>query len=131
MTDSDTRPAEALATAPIVVQSHTITLRDARAGSDREVTMDECLEMVSPLPALLFAQVLLLSDMTTALKSMAATIEASASSAGAHKASAEATLDDTLARVVGFMSKIPGMDPTVVTHMTNALKPPNGGGTPA
>ncbi len=131
MSDSDPTPSESLAQAPIVVQSHTITLRDSGASIARNITMGECLAEKNPLPALLFAQVLLLSDMTTALKSMAATIEASASSAGAHKASAEATLDDTLARVVGFMSKIPGMDPTVVTQMTNALKPPNGGGTPA
>ncbi len=127
----DTDSSDALANAPIVVQPHTITLRDSNSLSERKVTMDECLEMVSPLPALLFAQVLLLSDMARALQSMDATIRASASGAEGHKASAEKTLDDTLARVVGLMSKAPGMDRTVVEQMASILKPPSGGGTPA
>ena len=132
MSDSDPTPSDVSSKPSILVQPNVITLIDQETQTGRQIALSECITPeAGPLPALLFAQVLLLSDMAKALRSMADTVKASAASAGDHKASAEATLDDTLARVVGFMSKIPGMDPTVVTHMTNALKPPNGGGTPA
>lgn len=116
----------------ILVQPAAVTLFDHDTKTGRRVELSDCIiPEAGPLPALLFAQVLLLSDMTKALKSMDATFKASASSAGDHKASAQATLDDTLDRIVGFMSKIPGMEKTVIEQMTTALRPPTGGGTPA
>lgn len=129
MSNSDAPPSDALSHAAIVVQPHTLTLRGP--GFERQITMGECLEDQSPLPGLLFAQVLLLSDMSRALQSMDATFKASASGVEGHKASAQKTLEETLDRVVGFMSSIPGMDQTVVQQMTNALKPTPSGGTPS
>jgi len=133
MSNSDTAPSAELAAVPIVVQPHAITFRGSTEGDgfEREITMVECLREADLVPALLFAHALILSDMAKALRSMDATIKASASSAGAHKESAQETLDATLARVVGFMSAVPGVPQTVVEQMTNALRPPPGGGTPA
>lgn len=129
MSNSDAPPSDALSHAAIVVQPHTLTLRGP--GFEQRITMSECLEDQSPLPGLLFAQVLLLSDMSRALQSMDETFKASASGAEGHKASAQATLDETMGRVVGFMSSLPGMDQTVVQQMANALKPKPTGGTPS
>ena len=127
MSISDAPPSDALSHAAIVVQPHTLTLRGP--GFERQITMGECLEVQNPLPALIFAQVLLLSDVSRALQSMDETFKASASGAEGHKASAQATLDETLSRVVGFMSKVPGMDRTVIEQMTNALRPNPAGGS--
>jgi hypothetical protein len=131
MPDSDATTTDASSKPSILVQPNVITLIDQETQTGRQIALSECITPeAGPLPALLFAQVLLLSDMAKALRSMAETIKTSAASAGDHKESAQETIDDALGRVVGFMSNIPGMDRTVVEQMTTALRPPPGGGTP-
>lgn len=131
MSDSNPTPSDASNQPSIIVQPSAVTLFDHDTKTGRRVELSDCITPeAGPLPALLFAQVLLLSDMAKALRSMADTIKTSASSVEDHKASAQTTLDETMGRVVQFMSSIPGMDKTVVEQMANALRPPNGGGTP-
>ncbi len=127
MSSSDAPPTDALNQASIVVQPHTITLRDSNAMFEHKVTMSECLAEGDPIRSLLFAQVLLMSDMAKALRTMASAIEESRSNVESHKQDAQETLDATLNRVVKFMSSMQGMDQTIITQMVNTLRPPSGG----
>lgn len=131
MSDSDTAPSDASPQPSVLVQPAAVTLFDHETKTGRRVALSDCISPeAGPLPALLFAQVLLLSDMARALQSMAETIKASASGVEDHKASAQTTLDEVMGRVFSVMSSMPGMDPTVIERMTTALRPPPNGGTP-
>lgn len=114
--------------AGIAISAEAIQLKTS-TGEIYAVTMEECGQAEGPIPALLYTQLLLMSDLQKTMQGVLAVLQNATAQAEAMKGFPEQARDDALDRIMAAFESMPQKPPgfdQMMAALRGATAGPNG-----